>query len=51
MLKRDTAEFEDKVETIEKQIIAIEKERDLSLGKIRKRIEARQIKEIIDNLK
>lgn len=41
----------EEVKKIKKQITAIEKERDLALDKIRKRVEARQIKKVVDSLK
>lgn len=44
-------DVEEKVNNIQKQIVAIEKERDLALKKIRKSVEARQIKKITDSLK
>lgn len=51
MSKINKKDLNKELEKIQKQIAVIEKERDLALDKIRKRVEARQIKKIVDSLK
>ncbi|MBU4216274.1 hypothetical protein L6270_02590 [Candidatus Parcubacteria bacterium] len=51
MSKINKKDFAGEVEKIQKQITVIEKERDLALEQIRKKIEARQIKKVVDSLK
>lgn len=51
MSKINKKDLDRELEIIQKQIAVIEKERDLALDKIRKRVEARQIKNIVDSLK
>lgn len=51
MSKINKKNFDGELEKIQKQIAVIEKERDLALDKIRKKVEARQIKKIVNSIK
>lgn len=51
MKKIKQKDFDQKIIKIKKQIIAIENDRDLKLDQIRKRVEARQIKKLVNGIK
>lgn len=47
-IKKDIAK---EIDSIKKKVIKIENDRDLKLGEIQKRVEARQIKKLVDSFK
>jgi len=50
MTKLSDEEVQNAINDIKKRLLALEKDRDLKLGEIAKRIEAREIASIVDSL-